>query len=217
MPRIYVLAGTNGAGKSSIGGAVFRARGADYFNPDEVTRRILAAGHASTLSEANSLAWHEGRRLLERAIRERKTHAFETTLGGRTITSLLLLAATRGIAVRVWYAGLESPELHLQRVRARVARGGHNIPESKIRGRFDASRENLVKLIPTLDALRVFDNSQEADPKTGQAPQPRLLLWMERGSIIAPDRSALADTPPWAKPIVAAGLKRHLQGPHPHS
>jgi predicted ABC-type ATPase len=37
---IYVLAGTNGAGKSSLGGAVIRAKGADYFNPDGATRRI---------------------------------------------------------------------------------------------------------------------------------------------------------------------------------
>jgi predicted ABC-type ATPase len=40
VPCIYVLAGTNGAGKSSVGGAAIREKGADYFNPDEATRRI---------------------------------------------------------------------------------------------------------------------------------------------------------------------------------
>jgi predicted ABC-type ATPase len=42
-PRLYVLAGINGAGKSSIGGAMIRASGADYFNPDEAARDLIAA------------------------------------------------------------------------------------------------------------------------------------------------------------------------------
>ena len=68
-PRLYVLAGVNGAGKSSIGGAMFRASGADYFNPDEAARELMAANPGSTRSKANAVAWHQGKRLLERAIR----------------------------------------------------------------------------------------------------------------------------------------------------
>ena len=48
VPGIYVLAGTNGAGKSSVAGAEFRARGVDYFDPDETARRILAANPGFT-------------------------------------------------------------------------------------------------------------------------------------------------------------------------
>ena len=105
-----MLAGCNGAGKSSIGGAAFRAAGTDYFNPDEAARAILAlnARRASISHElANSAAWAEGRRLLERAIRERRNFAFETTLGGHTITDLLLAACEAGIEVHIWFAGLE--------------------------------------------------------------------------------------------------------------
>ena len=119
---IYVLAGTNGAGKSSIGGAAIRERGADYFNPDEATRRIRLANPRISEREANSAAWHEGKRLLEDAIAERSTLAFETTLGGETITGLLLRALAEGIEVRIWHIGLATPELHVARVRARVSR-----------------------------------------------------------------------------------------------
>ena len=59
-PRIYVLAGVNGAGKSSIGGAAFRAAGADYYNPDEAVRELKAANPALTQADANSAAWHKG-------------------------------------------------------------------------------------------------------------------------------------------------------------
>jgi predicted ABC-type ATPase len=200
-----VLAGTNGAGKSSVAGAMFRQAGADYFNPDEVTARILAANPGISLAEANSAAWHEGKRLLERAIAERLDFAFETTLGGHTISALLRQALTAGIDVRVWFVGLSSPELHMARVRARVARGGHDIPEEKIRQRYDRSRLNLIELMPRLTELRVFDNSFVADPHAGHAPQPKLILHLAAGTIL--QRVELSRTPQWAKALVAAAVK----------
>jgi len=202
-PALYVLAGTNGAGKSSIGGEQFRRSGSDYFNPDEATRRILQANAGLSPDEANGHAWQQGRRLLERAIAERKNFAFETTLGGNTIPRLLARAAASGIEVRMWYAGLASPELHLARVRARVAKGGHDIPEAKIRQRYEDSRLHLVDLVSFLTELYVYDNSVEAGA-AGQAA-PELVLHALRGKILAPRN--LSRTPNWAKPIVAAALR----------
>jgi predicted ABC-type ATPase len=97
-----VLAGVNGAGKSSIGGSAFRAEGAGNFNPDEVARHLMAGQSTLKQSEANALAWQVGRALLERAIRERLDFAFETTLGGETMTRLLAQAAEEGLEVRIW-------------------------------------------------------------------------------------------------------------------
>jgi predicted ABC-type ATPase len=204
-PCIYVLAGTNGAGKSSIAGAMFLRSGAEFFNPDQATRLILARNPGLSLADANSAAWQQGKRLLERAIAERLTFALETTLGGTTMTALLERALAAGLEVRVWYVGLASPELHVARVRARVARGGHDIPEPQIRARYDRSRLNLVRLLPTLTELRVYDNSADADPRAGTAPAPELVLHMLRGAIVR--ACPLARTPEWAKPILAAALK----------
>ena len=201
---IYVLAGTNGAGKSSIGGEMIRASGGEYFNPDEAARDILAANPGASIVEANSAAWHEGKRLLERAIAERGNFAFETTLGGATIADLLARAIDAGIEVHVWYVALASPELHLARVKARVARGGHDIPERDIRRRYDASRQNLIELLPKLASLRVYDNSADANPADGQAPEPKLLLHMERGKIV--EHCELATAPDWVKPILLTAL-----------
>ena len=207
-PRIYVLAGVNGAGKSSIGGAAIRAYEAEYFNPDEAARRLMAANPKLTQTEANGTAWQHGRRLLERAIAERLDFAFETTLGANTIPRLLAEAAVQGIEIHLWYAGLSTPELHLARVRARVRKGGHDIAETDIRRRYEHSRLNLIHLLPRLTRLWVYDNSAEADPSSGKAPVPRLLLHMERGKIAGP--ADLSKTPDWAKPIVAAALKLSL-------
>jgi predicted ABC-type ATPase len=210
-PGLYVVAGPNGAGKSSVAGAAFRYAGADYFNPDEAARALRARNPALSVSQANSAAWHEGRRLLQQAIEQRLNFAFETTLGGDSMTGLIAQAARSGFEVRIWYAALASVELHLQRIRQRVTRGGHDIPESDVRRRYDASRMNLIRLLPDLTALRMFDNSAAADPAAGIAPQPLLVLHWQRGRIVAP--ADLGGTPGWAKPIVAAAIKLAQSGP----
>jgi predicted ABC-type ATPase len=203
-PQIHVVAGINGAGKSSIVGATIRAKGGEYYNPDEAAREILAGHPGLGQTEATAAAWGQGRRLLQRAIDEGFDFTFETTLGGNTMPALLAEAAQRGIEVHVFFVGLDSAEAHIERVRQWVRAGGHDIPEADIRRRYRHSRINLVQLIPVLTELRVYDNSATADPATGQAPIPVLVLHMQRGRIVGP--SDLTATPAWAKPIVAAAL-----------
>ncbi len=184
---------------------MLRAAGADYFNPDEAARQIRAANAGMTQAEANGVAWHQGKRLLERAIAGGLDFAFESTLGATTIPALLAKAAALGIEVRVWYVGLSSPELHIARVRARVANGGHDIPEADIRRRWETGRLNIIRLLPKLTELRVYDNSGEADPATGASPAPVLVLHVRRGKIVAP--RDLSRTPTWAKPLAATAVR----------
>ncbi|MFG6416381.1 AAA family ATPase [Roseateles sp. DC23W] len=204
-PRLFVLAGVNGAGKSSLGGAALHASGAEFFNPDIAAARLREQQPALSASQANGLAWTLGRHGLERALAESLTYAFETTLGGNSIARLLMEGARNGAEVHVWFAGLATPELHLRRIAARVAAGGRDIPEAKVRERFDASRSNLVKLMPHLASLRVYDNSFEADPLAGKRPQPVLLLQMQAGRVVT--HAPLRSVPAWAKPLLAAALR----------
>lgn len=199
---IVVLAGTNGAGKSSVAGAALESAGGRFYDPDRATRSCIAKG--VSLPEANSLAWRRGVRQLERAIRDGSSYAFETTLGGRTITRTLLDAAARGRSVRIWYVGLTSPELHIERVRAKVAEGGHSIPEEKIRERWDSSRKNLIRLLSHARELALFDNSNTVDVAGGEAPRPEKLLHTRDGGVefVAEPRTI----PTWAKPIIQAAL-----------
>src|SRR5439155_17487446 len=126
-------------------------------------------------------------------------------LAGTPLSALLQEALAAGIEVRMWFVGLSSPELHIARVRSRVARGGHEIPEEKIRERYDRSRINLIELMPRLTELRVFDNSLDADPHAGRAPQPTLVLRFAKGKIL--ETVELSKTPQWAKALVAAAVK----------
>lgn len=206
--EITVLAGVNGAGKSSIGGAYLRASGAEYFNPDEAARLAVEASPGLSQRDANAYAWSEGKRRLEVAIATGTTFAFETTLGGASIAALLEQAALNGAVLRIWFAGLANVDQHIGRVAARVKRGGHDIPESDIRRRWVNSHANLIRLIPHVTDLRVFDNSAERDLEGGAAPEPRLLLAIDRKQLSFPLKpSDLAATQQWAKPIVFAAYQ----------
>ncbi|MGH8132757.1 MAG: zeta toxin family protein [Steroidobacteraceae bacterium] len=199
-----MLAGTNGAGKSSIGGARLEAEHTPFYNPDTETRVLMTANPAMTSEDANAAAWRIGKGRLEAAIDERTSFNFETTLGGRTIARLLVKAHEAGLRVRVWHCGLNSVELHIARVRARVRYGGHDIPEARIRERYDASRNNLCAILPSLDELMLCDNSAAADPHQGQAAQPVQLLRYRDGTIVY--RAPVM--PDWAKPIAAVALQQ---------
>jgi hypothetical protein len=177
-PFILVLAGVNGAGKSSVGGTGLRNKGLDWFNPDAYARD-LQRDLGMTLQEANAAAWEESRRRLQQAIDTGSNHAFETTLGGRTITEMLD-RATQTHDVSVWYCGLASPI-------------------------------NLLRLMPKLARLNVYDNSTGVAP--GQpVPDPVLVLRVVGPHVVHPaDAAALAATPDWAKPLVERALQRQEQ------
>jgi len=201
-PALLVLAGVNGAGKSSIGGNIMlRRAGMGWFNPDTYTRILVQGGQS--LSDANARAWQRGVDLLDQAVTAGHSHAFETTLGGSTMAHKIA-SASRTHDVLVWYCGLSSPEQHIERVAARVAKGGHDIPETKIRERWVNAPLNLIDLMPHLSELRMFDNSADAAPGD-PVPDPVLVLHVRSRTVEFPLMfENLARTPDWAKPIVKA-------------
>lgn len=205
-PVLFVLAGVNGAGKSSVGGHLLERAGMAWFNPDTFARELAAATGCS-MPEANAAAWQEGMRRLDIALANGMSHAFETTLGGNTVPARIA-EATRTHDVLMWFCGLSSAEQHIARVQARVAVGGHDIPEASIRARWTRARENLIALMPVLAQLQVYDNSVEV--ARGKAvPDPVLLLELIDGALVVPDADdldALAKTPEWAKPVLEAAL-----------
>ena len=199
---ITALAGVNGAGKSSIGGSKLHDAGLDWYNPDEVARALQAQFPDRSLEEINSQVWHEGLGRLREAIRDNTDFAFETTLGGNTITNTLLQAVAAGVRVNIWYCGLVTPELHIDRVKARVARGGHDIPEDKIRARYRTSMQNLCLLAIGVHQLAVYDNSLPLG--NDKKPKIRLLLHFKNDEIKALNQKM----PGWAKPVAAVCLQR---------
>ena len=205
-PVLFVLAGVNGAGKSSIGGHLLERQGVTWFNPDTFARELTAASGCDPAS-ASGLAWTDSLRRLDEALARGYDHAFETTLGGHTVAARIAVACDTHDVI-IWFCGLASPDEHLARVRARVAVGGHDIPEDRIRERYPRALQNLITLMPRLARLQVYDNSTNVPPGA-PVPDPVLVLEMEHGRMTWPssgDAEALGHTPDWAKPLVEAAL-----------
>jgi len=213
-PNVYVLAGVNGAGKSSIGGAFLTQYRLPWYNPDTFARALRTECGMSPL-DANSEAWQEGTRQLDETLTRHQPFAFETTLGGTTVCQKIRKACETH-HVRIWYCGLSSPEQHIRRVQLRVARGGHAIPTEKILARWQTSRANLVTLLPFLTELSVFDNSRDVHPGE-PIPEPKRVLHIKDHSLIYPRTTTLlTDTPEWAQPTVERALQwcTHPQRTH---
>ncbi len=198
---ITVIAGVNGAGKSSVVGSSIRSKGGVYHNPDEKAQALLSENPDLELSAANGQAWSYGFEKLTLAVSENLDYIFETTLGGNSVPEKLHEAADAGQGLRIIFCGLDTPELHMARVQARVKRGGHDIPEAKIRDRWVRSIFNMTQLIPKCQDVKVYDNSQ---PLVNGKPNPILLFAMKDGVFTS---QPVKDMPDWARPLATAAME----------
>jgi predicted ABC-type ATPase len=158
MPRVVVLAGINGAGKTTAARRLL----ADVLHvPTFVNADAIARGLNGLNPEAE--AFRAGRIMLERLndlARRREDFAFETTLSARTYAPWLAALRPAGYEVLVYYYWLDSPELAIARVAQRVRNGGHFVPDADIRRRYSRSVQNFLELYrPIADEWEVYDNS----------------------------------------------------------
>ncbi len=159
-PTIVVIGGPNGAGKTTISRAVL----ADTLGITEfVNADAIAAGLSGF--DPDRAAFAAGRVMLTRlhepaAARPPKSFSFESTLASRTFAPWLEALVARGWHVHVLYIWLRSPALAVRRVKARVRKGGHSIPEAVIRRRYARSAANFWGLYrPLAEKWQVYDNS----------------------------------------------------------
>ncbi len=160
MPECYIIAGSNGAGKTTFAREFLPryAHCVNFINPD------LIAGGLSPFAPDLALA-RAGRIVLEEignCIAARADFAFETTLSGRTYLKHIQLLRTNGYSVHMFYLWIPSAEMAIERVRDRVENGGHDVPKTAVRRRFIRTLRNLFRLYrPHLDTLHFFDNSSD--------------------------------------------------------
>jgi predicted ABC-type ATPase len=165
-----VLAGPNGAGKTTF---------AREFLPDEaqcptfVNADLIASGLSPFRPEAAAMrAGRLMRELLDKLAARGESFAFETTLADRSYARRIAAWQAAGYHVTILFLALPSADAAIQRVRERVAQGGHDIPEAVIRRRFAVGRANFETLYkPLADAWALYDSSQT---------EPVLLDWAEK-------------------------------------
>lgn len=159
-PRVVVLAGPNGGGKSSTARQVIPAA---LGIPAFVNADTIAAGLSGFAPE--NVAFQAGRILLRRIRELRSEHtsfAFETTLASRSFVPFLSECRREDYELHVLYISVADADLAVRRVAKRVAAGGHAVPEATVRRRFRTSRSNFLSLYrPLADHWAVLDNSED--------------------------------------------------------
>ncbi len=129
MQKLYVMAGTNGAGKSTFARSFFPQH-VTYLNPDLMVKTFLQNKKAKELD-----AWKDVVKKINAHINGKKTFGFETTLSDKTVIKKMHAAKKNGFEVNLIYISLDNLDLHFKRVDHRVENGGHDIPK-------DAARTN---------------------------------------------------------------------------
>lgn len=161
MPNLYVIGGANGAGKTTTAVRLLP----DFLACNEyVNADAIAAGLSPFRPQ--TVALQAGRLMIERIhalVKAKEDFAFETTLASRSFAPFLKNCQSGGYVVNVIYLWLQTVELAVERVRRRVASGGHDITEPVIRRRYETGRRNFIKLyLPLADTWQVFDNSAQS-------------------------------------------------------
>lgn len=158
MKNLYIIAGCNGAGKTTASYTVLpEMLGCrEFVNADEIARGLSPFN-------PEGVALQAGRLMIERVMhlmKEGKDFAFETTLATRSYVNLIKKAQSVGYFVSLLFFSLPTPEQAIQRVARRVSQGGHNIPLDVIYRRYDAGLRNFFQLYtPIVDYWALYDNN----------------------------------------------------------
>ncbi len=161
-PRLLVIAGPNGSGKTSITEQLHEIRhqwmlGCDYINPDAIAEMQFGGwNNQSAVLKAAKFATEWRRKCLD----EGRDFAFETVFSSDEKLAFLREAKARGYFIRFFFVGTDSPMINVQRIALRYSKGGHEVPISKIIGRYQRSMNNAAEAATFVDRAYFYDNSK---------------------------------------------------------
>lgn len=139
MKTLYILAGANGSGKSTIAKELLPAENISYVNADDIAQELCP----EDMQKVRIQAGKEVHFRIAELVRSGKSFALESTLSGVGHLKTIALAKQNGYKVVIVYTFVDAVETCLERIKARVRNGGHPVPEEDVKRRFLRSRENF--------------------------------------------------------------------------
>lgn len=159
MPKLYIVSGCNGAGKTTASYTILPEllECREFVNSDEFAKALSPFDPSAAAITASRYMLQKMYYLMER----NQDFSVETTLATRSLVGIIHKAKQKNYTVTILYFWLNSPELAIQRVRARVAAGGHNIPDDVVRRRYYMGLKYLFDTyMPLADRWVLADNSK---------------------------------------------------------
>ena len=144
MPNLFIISGCNGAGKTTASFTVLPEMldCKEFINADEIARGLSPLYPEKAAIESGRLMLNK----IDQLIKKKKDFAFETTLSTRSYMNTIVRAKNNGYQSTLVFFWLDSVELAIERVHARVMEGGHSIPIPVIKRRYFSGLRNLFKL-----------------------------------------------------------------------
>ena len=158
MPNLYVISGCNGAGKTTASYTVLPEilDCEEFINADEIARGLSPFNPDKVAIEAGRIMLAK----INEFLKKRLDFAFETTLSSKSFLNTIKKAKENEYEITLLFFWLDSVELAIERVKTRVAEGGHDIPEKVIRRRYYSGIKNLFNLyMPVCDYWMITNNS----------------------------------------------------------
>lgn len=158
-PRLIIIAGPNGSGKTTATEALIGhewANSATYINPDNVAQEIFGDWNSP---EAVKKAADYCDNLREKLLAEKKDMIFETVFSSPSKLDFVRRAHEAGYFIRIFYIGTENPEINAARIARRYMHGGHTVPIDKVVNRYFRSLANIVSAVRIADRVYLYDNS----------------------------------------------------------
>ena len=173
-PALIVLAGSNGAGKTTFYELYLERLGLPFVNADRVAQALDPSEPQQVAYQAAEVADDIRRDLVKRKL----SFCLETTFPESVEDKVQFLkdAQTQGYSVIGVFITLSNPTLSIARVAQRVGRGGHNVPEDKLQTRFERTAQNIQAALQFVDVGLLIDNS------SAEAPYHLVELW-ENGEL----------------------------------
>lgn len=191
-PEMIIIAGPNGSGKTSVTKRFLHhewAAGTMYINPDEIAKEVFGDwnSHEAVLKAANYSS-----ELREKCLREHKSFVFETVMSADDKIDFIIRAKQEGFFIRLFFISTNHPTINAARIAARVMKGGHDVPITKIISRYYKSIENCKIVASIVDRLYVYDNSVDGE-------DAKLLFRLVDGNI---SKTYTNEIPDWANIIM---------------
>lgn len=158
--QLWVLAGGNGAGKSTFYRNNLAESGLPFVNADQIAKDFGGQDTKRADYRIAALTAHLRDRLLEQGI----SFCYETVFSHESKIDCIGKAVSLGYQVILIYIHLESSALNEARVSQRIAEGGHSVPADKIHSRIPRTMQHIAKALPLVSEARLLDNSSRDDP-----------------------------------------------------
>ncbi len=175
MPRLYILCGCNGAGKTTASYTmlpeILDCR--EFVNSDEFAKSLSPFDPSTASVSASRFMLMRIQFLLDQGA----DFSIETTLATRSLVSIIKQARERGYTISILYLWVQSPEIAIKRVRDRVNHGGHNIPEDVLRRRYRVGIKYLFNTyMPLCDRWVLVDNTTPPFSVIAEGSSGRLVI-----------------------------------------